>query len=616
MKLDRILDQLNSLEKNSFLKVVDTLISGNPKNIKAIDKILNDASGDLKAMDSINISKVFSLLQDEFVEHLSSAFLRTTTQLGLLTDIIIRDGNCIMKQDWFSRLYETELKELKRKIKTFKHLLDDPKNEIDPARHRDYLIYLACIKTAYENDDLNNQERKITFEEQTILNTLSDKLELSNEEVRLLNYFILPIHHMPIDAVINELKNLGLIFYSKKSNILYVSDEIVFLIRGIKGKSVADKYFRRVLRQLRDPQINMIARKHNIDRHLTVELKIKEIIKEGISFRGVLSSDIFKEDTLVTEKKKVLNDLCDNKLKLNLTNKGVTLEDKINNIVQHFEEVEKDDKVGISVDGYDKLLLDLSRTIPKANKTLKVEFELQDENVMSSSMLLDFNIKPRDVLEILPEKELKAFTEKQGISTRGDIIGNILENYKDSENLYLENFTSVGYRDLATLKENGLMVKESELGLLFEDLTKKIFSKLGLEVDDSLKARLNTNKDKVDILVNLGDHNLILIECKSVKESGYNKFSSVSRQLKSYMSLADKNGYKVIKSLLVAPEFSDDFIKECGLDYELNLSLITANALRKILEAFKDSKHSTFPYNLLMRDVLIQEDRVIKAIDK
>ena len=72
----------------------------------------------------------------------------------------------------------------------------------------------------------------------------------------------------------------------------------------------------------------------------------------------------------------------------------------------------------------------------------------------------------------------------------------------------------------------------------------------------------------------------------------------------------------MIKSLLVAPDFSDDFIKECGLDYELNLSLITSATLINILDEFKASKLKLFPYNLLMRDVLIQEDRVIKAIGK
>jgi hypothetical protein len=74
---------------------------------------------------------------------------------------------------------------------------------------------------------------------------------------------------------------------------------------------------------------------------------------------------------------------------------------------------------------------------------------------------------------------------------------------------------------------------------------------------------------------------------------------------------------EVIKSLLIAPEFSDDFVNECGLEYELNLSLITAESLLKIYYAFKNSeKHNQLPYKLLMRDVLIQEERIIKAISK
>jgi hypothetical protein len=76
------------------------------------------------------------------------------------------------------------------------------------------------------------------------------------------------------------------------------------------------------------------------------------------------------------------------------------------------------------------------------------------------------------------------------------------------------------------------------------------------------------------------------------------------------------NDYKVIKSLLIAPSFSDDFVKDCGLEYELNLSLVTASSLIKILNGYKNSKPKQFPYNLLMRDVLIQEDRVLAAIEK
>jgi hypothetical protein len=577
---------------------------------------LNGASGDLKAMDSLNISKVFELLKEEFTVYLKGEFLTSTSQIDILSDIIIRDGNCIMKQDWLSRLYENELKSLKKKIALFESEIASDKPSFDAGRHRDYDIYKACVLTAYTNDALNNQEQKITFDEQTILNTLSNRLELSKEEIKLINYMVVPLKKLEIDVVINELKNLGVIFNSKKNNVVYAPDEIVTIVRKLNGKRIADKFFRRVLRQLREPQINMICKKHNIDRKLSYDLKIKEIINEGISVVGVLSNDIHKEETTLTEKKKFLSDLCDDKLKISSKLAGVTLDDKLNNLVTYFDEIEADDKVGISIDGYEKMLLELSEVLPQTNQILKKEFELQEENVLNSSYLLSYNIKPRDVIEILSDSELESFCKKSNIKVRGDIVANILENFKDAENLYLENYTSVGYRDLSGLKENGIKVKESELGILFEDLTKKIFSKLGFNVDEKVRKTLNTAKDKIDIVISISATELILVECKSVKENGYNKFSSVSRQLKSYMSLAEKNNYKVIKSLLVAPEFSDDFIKDCGLEYELNLSLITAKSLSKILAGLKNTKHDALPHNLFMRDVLIQEERIIKAITR
>ncbi len=155
------------------------------------------------------------------------------------------------------------------------------------------------------------------------------------------------------------------------------------------------------------------------------------------------------------------------------------------------------------------------------------------------------------------------------------------------------------------------------MGLKFEELTKSIFSQLGFNVDEKLKKELNTKKDKMDVLLNIDGEELIIVECKTVKEKGYNKFSSVSRQIKSYYNLAKANGYRISKLLLVAPEVSDDFVTDCELDSDLNLSLLSASSLLKILEAFKKSKKlKQFPYKLLMRDVLIQEDRIIKAISK
>ena len=119
----------------------------------------------------------------------------------------------------------------------------------------------------------------------------------------------------------------------------------------------------------------------------------------------------------------------------------------------------------------------------------------------------------------------------------------------------------------------------------------------------------------MDILLSLGNQEIIIVECKTSKEKGYNKFSSVSRQLKSYQNLALKNDLRIVKILLVAPEFSDDFIYDCGMDTEMNLSLITASSLSNISEAFKTSKYKEFPH-VLFRDIVINEERILKALSK
>jgi hypothetical protein len=617
MKLTKVLDQLNSIEKNSFLKIVNDIIQDNPKNSKKIDGILSESTKEIKNVDSDIISNVFLLIEDEFTEYVKQEFLKITSQIDILVDIIIRDGNCIMKQDWFGRLYETELKKLKVKITEFNKNLSSEKSSFDTTRKREYNIYKACLNTAFNNDLRSNQENKITSDELSILVTLAKELGLSLEEKKLINYTILPLKKMEIDIIVNELKSTGVVFYSRKQNMVFVADEVVSLLRKIRGKEVADKYFRRVLKQLREPQINQICKKHNIDWKISLDDKIMEILKEGISFAGLFTDDLFKEDATLTEKKNFINEFAIKKLDITPSLKGVTLEDKIETLIEHFNRIEKDDKLSIALEGYEQLLIDLGENIPKLNADIKTIFELQDENVLNSEYLLDYNIKPKDILDIIPLKDLDDFCKKKGLKQRGNTILNIIEAYKDTENLYIENYVDIGFRNYNNLKEKGLAIRESEIGLKFEEITKSILTKLGFNVDEELRKQLNTAKDKIDIVLNLGKGSIILVECKTVKESGYNKFSSVSRQLKSYYNLARGKNCDVIKSLLIAPDFSDDFVNECGLEYELNLSLISAESLLKIYFAFKNSeKHEQLPYKLLMRDVLIQEDRIIKAMAK
>lgn len=616
MKLEKILDNLNSFEKNSFLKIIDSILADQPKNAKAVEKILSETSKDLKAIDSQNIAKVFSLLETEFKECIKTEFVNTTSQLDILIDIISREGNAIMKQDWFARLYEKELNLMDKRLKQFKHNLENEKSELDEKRRRDYLIYKKCIHTAYFNDENNNQEKKITTDEQAILLTLAQQLELSQEEVKLINYLIIPAKKLQIDTVINDLKSIGVIFYSKKTNTIYIADEIVTILRKVRGKEISDKFFRRVLKSLKETQINQICRKHGIDRKLSQDQKIKQIINEGISFRGILQEDIHKEELTLSDRKKYLNDFFDNTLKITPPIKGVLIEEKVDNLIDFYESLDKDDKIGISVDGYEKMLRELGQALPKFNNFLKEQYEFQEENVLNSHFLLDYNIKPRDILEIISINDLQEFCKIKEIKTRGDLIQNILESFKDAENLYLENYENIGFRNMAALKGNSIDIKEADIGVKFEELTKRIFSTLGFNVDEELRASLNSVKDKADILLKISNNEIIIVECKTVKENGYNKFSTVSRQLKSYANRINGNNYKVVKSILVAPDFSDEFIKECGLEYELNLSLITASTLIRILEGFKSSKLKKFPHNLLMRDVLIQEDRVLKAIGR
>lgn len=612
MRLHEIIEQLNFREKNSFLKIINELIPIS-KNRNAIDKIISSSDGELKNLDSVLISEVFEYIESDFERFLRNEFLDTSSQFDLLIDIVSRDGNAIMNREWFYSLYSKEIKELKKKLKVLQSEMTSGNSNIAPERLRDYRIYQACVNVAYQNDLANNSDSKITSDELSILVTLTKELALSQEEIRLINYLVIPISQKDVQETIDELRNKGVLFYSQKQNKVFIAEEVVRVLRAVRGKEVADKHFRRTLKTLLDSQINLVCRKHNIDWKLSRDQKIRLIIKEGLSFTKTLSEDIFKPDLNLTDRKKIINGIAE---KLNIANfGGSTLEAKLELIIDYFIHLEKEEKLGISTDGYERLMIDLGSSLKSINKQLKEEFELSEENVLSGKYLLDYNIKPRDVLDILDEDSISAFCKEHNISTRGDEISNILKAYQDLESLYIENYHLIGNRDLNALKENGLQIKEADIGLKFENLTASILENLGFSIDNHLKRQINNKKNQIDILINLGDNNIILVECKTSKEN-YTKFSSVSRQIKAYKELTQSAGYSVIKTLLIAPNFSDEFVNDCRDDFELNLSLIEAKTLLNIFLAFKESGLKRINQNLFMRDVLIQEELVLKGLKR
>lgn len=616
MKLERILERLNSLEKGQFIKVINNLSSEEKNNTK-LNAILSQADSNLKNADAVQLVQAFEALADRYVAFVKEDYSRVSSQLDILLNIITRDGNCIMRLDWFTKLYEEEIKKQKKAIDAFKADVNADKPSMDVARVRDYKVFASCLRTAYLNDVNSNFTPKITGDEQSILDTLANSLELSLDERTMIKYSVLGIKKAGnIDDVVAELKEKGLVFISKKNNVIYVADEVVTLARRIRGKEIADKYFRRVLLQFKEPQINLICRKHGIDVKLPYNEKIESIISSGVSFSDILKEDMHKNDVKLADKKKAITALCDEKLAIVPAIKGATLDDKVNNLIAYYAKLYSDEKIGISTGGYERLLVDLNSNVKGAEKIIRDAFQLQEEEIMHGEFLTDFNIMPRDVLELFSSDALIPLCEAKEIKTRGSIIDNILAAYKDTEDLLVENYEAIGFRDINSLKENGIILSEAELGTTFEDVTKYIFGKLGLDVDEKLRKKLNTDKDKMDILLRTGENSVVLVECKTVKESGYNKFSSISRQVKSYKNLLEKNDFQVDRILIVAPDFSEDFVADCGDDFSLPITLLKAGSLSEIYHAVMSTGSNRFTLQMLLRDILVQEDRIIRALKK
>lgn len=616
MKLEKILERLNSLEKGQFLKIINNLSSAE-KNNPQLDAILSRADSNLKNADAVQVTQAFDALSNRYLEFIMEDYSKVASQLDILLNIITRDGNCIMRLDWFAKLYDDEIKKQKKAIEAFKADVNAEKPTMEESRVRDYKIFAACLKTAYFNDVASNFSPKITPDEQSILDELAKALELSLDERTMIKYAVLGIKKANnIDDVVSELKEKGLIFLSKKNNVIYVADEVVSLTRTIRGREVADKYFRRVLLQLKEPQVNMICRKHGIDHKLTLNEKIEQIIASGVSFSDVLRDDIHKADSKMIDKKKAISALCDEKLQISPAIKGATLDEKIDNLIAYFAKQYADEKIGISSGGYERLLLDLDQFVKGASKTIRSAYQLQEEEVMHGEFLADFNIMPRDVLELFAPETLVDLCDARQIKTRGSIVDNILAAYKDTEDLLVENYENIGFRNINALKENGISIQEADLGTTFEDVTKYILSQLGLDVDEKLRKKLNTEKDKMDIIIRTGDNSVVLVECKTVKESGYNKFSSISRQVRSYSSLLEKNDFHVDKIIIVAPDFSEDFVADCGDEFTLPITLLKAGSLAAIYHAVKETGSNRFTLQMLSRDILVQEDRIIRALKK
>jgi hypothetical protein len=95
------------------------------------------------------------------------------------------------------------------------------------------------------------------------------------------------------------------------------------------------------------------------------------------------------------------------KLRIEEKIKGGTMEAKIDNLIEYFEQKEKDGAISISMSGYDKLLKELAMINRPLKKKIKAAFELQEDDIMQAKFLLNYNIKPMDVLYLMEDQEVR-----------------------------------------------------------------------------------------------------------------------------------------------------------------------------------------------------------------
>jgi len=63
-----------------------------------------------------------------------------------------------------------------------------------------------------------------------------------------------------------------------------------------------------------------------------------------------------------------------------------------------------------------------------------------------------------------------------------------------------------------------------------------------------------------------------------------------------------------------APKFSQDFIESAEMDADINISLLEAEGLKKILLAYQSRRHPKFSATLLTKGGLLKTDLIAKTI--
>ena len=614
MKLNQVMLTVTQREKSKFITMLDKLCLDAAKSNKTLAKKIESIDGQIKNASGTEITQLYFAVKDFFRIDVKEQISMNSAQIGLLVNIISRDGNCVARISWIEALYLKEWSALQTLAKDIQSEIKDVAGGKLDDRARSLAIYYACMTEAYENDKRANRDSKVTDDERGLLNVLSYHLGLATDECAAIEHLVDEIPKSGVVEALNILRDMGVLFISKQRQEVFIPEEVVALLNEIQGKDLADKHILRLLRTFSDAELSNVLRTHSRKtRGVSRSDKIRTIIHSGLSAQDLLASDMHSPEDNQNQRKERLKQLITD-LDIDTDKLGSTLDERIKLIVSSLASANEKEFDSLSTSGFKDLLKTLEGHFPTIIKIIKSQFELEDNEIVDTDRLRALGITPYDILYLLSNDEIRSVRDSMGLPKKGNARLAILECFANATDKLIENYDALARRDINALREVGAEVAEADIGIKFEEVTKAIFETLGLSIDEEARKEINTNKDKADIIITLSDDDIIIGEAKTCKSGDFAKYSSTSRQVKAYVNRAESIGKSVAQVLIIAPSFSDGFIESAEMDTEVNISLLEAKGLKLILDTFKSKRNPKFSARLLTKGGVLKAELIAKTI--
>lgn len=624
MKLHQVLSSLNQIEKSKFINCLDRLCSSAEACNESVSKTLDKINRQIKDASGSEVTQLFNAVSAEYKTLLEAQLSMAGASMALLINILTRDGNAVARTTWIEQLYAKECDHLD---KLSKELLSDMKaNEVEDFGHAHRLrIFTDCHEVAFKNDIKLNRQAVISDDERSILNTLAQHLKISQDEVAAVEHLSDPVKagKEAVQSCLQSLRDMGVIFVSRKNAEVLIPDEVVSILNEIQHKELADKYVLRILRCLTDAELSNILKSYGKKiRGVSRAEKVSTILHAGISVRNILARDLYDADVGLNQRKDRLKELM-SELDIQSERLGTTVDERIDIILDGLKTSSDKEFNAISAASYKEMFDSLEKHFnlqyadqggERFVERLRREFELEDAENIDIERLKALSISPYDILYLLTNDEIKLLRDNMGLSRRGNPRRVIIESFANANDKLIENLGLLARRDLAGLREAGIEIAESELGVKFEEATKTILENLKLRVDEDLRKSINTAKDKADIIISISDDVVIVGEAKTCKSGDFAKYSTTSRQVKAYVNRCESHGRRVAQVLIIAPSFSTDFVESAEMDTEVNISMLTADGLKMIYDAFQAKRNPNFSVNLLTKGGLLKAELIAKSL--